>query len=93
MHALSNLQITVESDAAIAFTYVQAMHWWHATRERGPIRPADFIVGGTYTDELARTVDGWRITPRRVGYRGPVGLMHRVLPPTSIGFGGGPISY
>ena len=46
---------------------------------RDPARPADFVLLGSYDDELVRTTDGWRIRRRVVGALGPGGLALRLV--------------
>ena len=92
MHQLSNIQITVSGDTATSFSYVQANHWMVSTSDRGPIRPVDCTLAGTYTDEFVRTTAGWRIASRRVGYLGPSGLLVGTMPDSFHGFAGGPMA-
>ena len=54
-------------------------------------RPADFVLLGSYDDELVRTPDGWRIAHRVVGAKstsGPTGLAAGAAArESSLGFG------
>jgi hypothetical protein len=85
-HILSNVDVTfTASDAATAYSRVTAYHWMFGG---DPVRPADFVLLGSYDDELALTPNGWRITRRRVGALGPAGLSQGQLPAVFAGFGG-----
>lgn len=86
-HLLSNIDIDVEPAALTATSYsrVTAYHWMFGGE---PVRAADFVVLGSYDDELVRTDDGWRIKHRVVGALGPAGLSQGALPPVFAGFGG-----
>jgi hypothetical protein len=55
-HALSNPQVTIDRDLATCLVYVQAKHF--LADELGG---SFYSFGGYYTDELVRTVDGWRL--------------------------------
>lgn len=59
-HVVSNIAITLDGDRAQATSYAHAMHARGETDGR-----ETYLMGGTYTDVLARTPDGWRITRRR----------------------------
>jgi hypothetical protein len=61
-HVLTNVRIEVDGDTAHSHSYVTAWHWL-AESEAGA--PADFVVVGTYVDDLQRTPEGWRISYRR----------------------------
>lgn len=86
-HLLSNVDIEVSADGntATAYSRVTAYHWLFGGE---PVREADFVVLGTYDDELVRTDDGWRIRRREVGALGQAGLSQGTLPPVFAGFGG-----
>jgi ketosteroid isomerase-like protein len=58
-HIVANHQVTVEGDTARCRCYLQAQHV-RRDAEGGP----NFIIAGTYSDELARTAEGWRIRHR-----------------------------
>jgi ketosteroid isomerase-like protein len=86
-HLLSNIDIDVAPDTRKATSYsrVTAYHWMFGGE---PVRAADFVVLGSYDDELARTDGGWRIKHRVVGALGPAGLSQGSLPPVFAGFAG-----
>lgn len=58
-HIITNEVIVIDGDRATARCYFQAQHVF-AGAEGGD----NFLVGGTYDDELVRTADGWRIQRR-----------------------------
>lgn len=60
MHAISNIVIDLDGDAARSETYCQAYHQFDG--EDGTLRR--MIVGGRYLDRLVRTPQGWRIAAR-----------------------------
>jgi hypothetical protein len=84
-HLLSNMDVRIEDDRAWAYSRVTAYHWMAGG---DPVRPADFVLLGSYDDELLRTPDGWRISRRVVGALGPAGLAAGELPAVFAGFGG-----
>jgi ketosteroid isomerase-like protein len=86
-HLLSNIDVEVSQDGTRATSYsrVTAYHWMYGGE---PVREADFVVLGSYDDELVRTDDGWRIARRVVGALGQAGLSQGTLPPVFAGFGG-----
>ena len=84
-HLLSNIEVTIDGERASAYSRVTAYHWLHGT---DPVRAADFVLLGSYDDELVRTPDGWRISRRVVGALGPSGLVAGQLPAVFAGFGG-----
>ena len=84
-HMLSNVDVTIDGDRATAYSRVTAYHW---TFGGEPVREADFVVLGSYDDELVRTDEGWRIATRVVSALGQAGLSQGVLPPVFAGFGG-----
>jgi ketosteroid isomerase-like protein len=84
-HLLSNVEVSVDGDRATAYSRVTAYHW---TYGGDPARPADFVLLGSYDDELVRTAEGWRISRRVVGALGPTGLAAGALPEIFAGFGG-----
>jgi hypothetical protein len=87
-HLLSNIEVTIDgdrADRASAYSRVTAYHWMAGG---DPVRPADFVLLGSYDDELLRTPDGWRISRRVVGALGPAGLAAGELPAVFAGFGG-----
>jgi ketosteroid isomerase-like protein len=86
-HLLSNIDVEISGDGTRATSYsrVTAYHW---TFGGEPVREADFVVLGSYDDELVRTDDGWRIDHRVVGALGQAGLSQGTLPPMFAGFGG-----
>ncbi len=58
-HVVSNQQVRVDGDTAVCRCYLIGQHV-----KRGTAGGDNFIIAGTYDDELARTPDGWRITHR-----------------------------
>jgi ketosteroid isomerase-like protein len=84
-HLLSNADVVVDGDRASAYSRVTAYHWLVGG---DPVRPADFVLLGSYDDALVRTAEGWRITRREVGALGPSGLSAGTLPEVFRGFGG-----
>ncbi|MCU1656992.1 MAG: hypothetical protein JWO57_1648 [Pseudonocardiales bacterium] len=84
-HILSNVDVDVSGSRATAYSRVTAYHWMIGS---DPGRPADFVLLGSYDDDLSRTPDGWRISRRVVGALGPTGLAAGVLPDVFAGFGG-----
>ena len=60
-HIVSNFDVHVNGDHATHRCYVQAQHV-RATAHGG----ANFIIAGTYSDDLVRTEDGWRIARREL---------------------------
>ena len=58
-HFLSNFSIDVDGDTATSLCYFTAQH----VRDQ-----RTFLVAGTYTDELTRTGQGWRIMRRRLAH-------------------------
>ena len=55
-HLLGTHQIEIEGDRARARTYLHATHIY----AHGEV----YVLGGTYTDELERHPEGWRIARR-----------------------------
>ena len=84
-HLLSNVEVTIDGDHATSYSRVTAYHWMHGGN---PVRPADFVLLGSYDDELLLTPAGWRISRRVVGALGPSGLIAGELPAVFAGFGG-----
>jgi ketosteroid isomerase-like protein len=86
-HLLSNIDVEISADGTRATSYsrVTAYHWMFGGEA---VRAADFVVLGSYDDELVRTDDGWRIARRVVGALGQAGLSQGTLPPVFAGFGG-----
>lgn len=58
-HMLSNIEIKVDGDTATAFSACRV----YIVGTRGD-EPVMLIRGITYTDELVRTAEGWRIKER-----------------------------
>lgn len=58
-HAISNLLIDVDGEAARAETYCQAYHEFD-----GPAGRTEMVVGGRYLDRLERRGREWRIAER-----------------------------
>jgi ketosteroid isomerase-like protein len=85
-HMLSNIDVLVQGSTARASSRVTAYHW--TTPPTGAAQPADFVLLGTYDDDLTLTSHGWRISRRVVGALGPTGLAAGRLPEVFAGFGG-----
>ncbi|HYC80551.1 MAG TPA: nuclear transport factor 2 family protein [Solirubrobacterales bacterium] len=73
VHQITNVDVRLEVDRASSRAYVTGWHWLpRAGEKRRPAGPAaDFVVVGSYDDELERRPAGWRIvhrTFRQVGY-------------------------
>jgi hypothetical protein len=62
-HVIGSPFLEVDGDRANATFYVVAQHVVHGEGE-GADRFC--LLGVDYTDELARTTDGWRVTSRRL---------------------------
>lgn len=60
-HIVSNHQVEVNGDSATCRCYLQAQH----VRKIDGTRQ-NYLVGGSYVDQLVRTGDGWRIAHRRL---------------------------
>ena len=60
-HLLGNYVVKIEGDHATTTCYLHAQHYLEQT-EGGDT----YTVGGTYEDEIVRTVDGWRIKHRKL---------------------------
>jgi 3-phenylpropionate/cinnamic acid dioxygenase small subunit len=60
-HLIGNHVVTVDGDEAHSQCYLQAQH----VRSGAP-GGDNYIMAGTYTDDLRRGADGWRITRRRL---------------------------
>jgi ketosteroid isomerase-like protein len=54
-HITTNQQVRIDGDTATCRSQLQSQHVKGAN---------NYIVGGFYEDQLARTPDGWRITHR-----------------------------
>ncbi len=59
-HMITNILVELAGDRATSTSYAHAQH----VRGEAELRET-YLIGGTYTDELARTNVGWRITHRR----------------------------
>lgn len=79
-HLLTNVDVHVDVDHAVASSRVLAFHWLRSTSDQGATRPADFVMMGTYDDELDLTPDGWRIARRHVSMLGLGGLALGTFP-------------
>jgi ketosteroid isomerase-like protein len=87
-HLITNVDVTLtDADHAAATSRVLAFHWTPESAD-DPLAPADFVLLGSYDDELVRTAEGWRIARRVVGALGPAGLAAGRLPEVFAGFGG-----
>jgi SnoaL-like protein len=60
-HLLGNYQVTVDGDRAVSVTKVRVMHQGAGDRSH-----LTYECLGNYHDEHVRTVDGWRISRRRL---------------------------
>jgi 3-phenylpropionate/cinnamic acid dioxygenase small subunit len=60
-HLVGNIVVALDGDAATAETYLIAQHIRH-----GAPGGADYLIGGRYSDVLARTPAGWRIARRAI---------------------------
>ncbi len=60
-HLIGNHQVVVTGDTATCRCHVQAQH-----TKRGFPGGENFVIGGTYHDQLVRTPAGWRIAHRRL---------------------------
>jgi hypothetical protein len=60
-HLVGNIQVQVHGDTATAQCYLISQHV-----RIGESGGSEYLLGGRYVDELARTPDGWRITFRRL---------------------------
>ena len=58
-HLLGNVVAEVDGDTARATSYFQAQHV-----RAGTLGGDTYIIAGSYTDTLARTASGWKITER-----------------------------
>jgi ketosteroid isomerase-like protein len=88
-HLLTNIDVTIDAtgQAATASSRVIAVHW-NDPPTPGGSEAADFVLLGSYADEL-RLIDGaWLIVHRTVGALGPTGLASGALPQVFAGFGG-----
>ncbi len=59
-HIVTNVSVSIDGDTAHATCYAHAQHVRGETEGR-----ESYLMGGTYTDDLVRTPDGWRISRRR----------------------------
>jgi hypothetical protein len=62
-HVIGSPFVLVDGDRANAMFYVVAQHVVHG---EGDSADSFCLLGVDYTDELARTDDGWRVTSRRI---------------------------
>ena len=60
-HLVGNIVVSVDGDAATAEAYLIAQHI-----RRGAAGGDDYLIGGRYSDLLARTPAGWRIAHRTI---------------------------
>jgi len=60
-HMITNHEITIEGDTAHTHCYLHAQHTKAGT-EGGD----NFVIAGSYVDELVRTPQGWRIRQREL---------------------------
>lgn len=81
-HLLTNVDVRFDGERAITSSRVLAFHWLRTTADQGPARPTDFVMMGTYDDELRLTPDGWRISRRKVSMLGVSGFALGTFPGT-----------
>jgi ketosteroid isomerase-like protein len=79
-HLLTNVDVRVDGERATTTSRVLAFHWLRSTSEDGPTRAADFVMMGTYDDQLSLTHDGWRICRRDVSMLGVSGFALGTFP-------------
>jgi SnoaL-like domain len=80
-HLLVNVDVhSIDGDRAVTSSRVLAFHWLRSTADLGPMRSTDFVMIGSYDDELRRTPDGWRIARRTVHMLGTGGLALGTFP-------------
>jgi 3-phenylpropionate/cinnamic acid dioxygenase small subunit len=60
-HLIGNLTVELQGDRATSSTYLIAQHL-----RSGTPGGDTYLIGATYSDQLARTADGWRIEHRRI---------------------------
>ena len=59
-HIVTNVSVSIDGDTARSTCYAHAQH------VRGPAEGREtYLMGGTYTDDLVRGPEGWRIARRR----------------------------
>jgi hypothetical protein len=87
-HLLTNIEVHVDGDRARSYSRVLACHWFAANELMGKARPSECVLVGSYTDQLHRFSEGWRIVHREVDVLGPAGLLAGALPLAFRGFGG-----
>jgi 3-phenylpropionate/cinnamic acid dioxygenase small subunit len=78
-HLIGNVQVQVQGDTATAQCYLISQHV-----RAGQPGGEEYLLGGRYVDELARTPDGWRITFRRLDRMWTSGnrdVVRRATPP------------
>jgi hypothetical protein len=80
MHSLSNIRVDLDGDRAHSSCYVTAWHWLPTDEGADPVRPADFVFGATYLDDLRCSGQAWRIVRRRVQKFGPASLLAGKMP-------------
>ena len=60
-HIVANHQVEINGDSAACRCYLQAQHVRKIDGRR-----ENYLVGGSYLDQLVRTGNGWRIAHRRL---------------------------
>ena len=60
-HMISNHEVVLDGDTARARCYLQAQH-----TKAGTPGGDNFLIGGRYIDEIARTPEGWRVRRREL---------------------------
>lgn len=63
-HNVSNVTVEIDGDTARMQSRVTSWTWTMDNSDRGPLRPADYVVSVSYHDELTRYQEGWRIDRR-----------------------------
>lgn len=74
VHSLSNHTAVIDGDAAQSRCYVTAWHWSRTGEDGDPVRPADFVMTGAYSDRLQRIDGKWLISHRVCHAMGPMGV-------------------
>lgn len=65
-HNLSNLNVSIEGDEAVARSNATVWIWTMENADRGRMRTADYALSIRYVDRLTKYPEGWRIDERRL---------------------------
>jgi hypothetical protein len=84
-HNISNVVIDIDGDRATMRSTVTSWTWTRATADRGPLRPADYVLVVQYVDALSRYPEGWRIDTRVLYSNGESVIGIGSLPSTQTG--------